>query len=244
MVLHTTTSTKPNTIPKLSAAWAVMFGLVNRHRAASTLVAALVTLLSIPTTNTKSFMEKVATIEAKARTRGMLNVLDDVGRLKDLSAKDDGESFVFENATSVHMNTDATVADANLPSESIKQNHSTSAPVLEDGHNVTVSEPIRPPWAALCAVMRDEDLYVDEWTDYHLALGFEHIFIYESHPNFTLSEWYTERVAQEGDVVPHNMSTAHRVHLTHRVLPDTGNVQELVNGECLDKLRALDDPPK
>jgi hypothetical protein len=50
-------------------------------------------------------------------------------------------------------------------------------------------------------------------------------------------------VAQEGDDVPRNMSTANQVHLTHRVLPDTGNVQELVYGECLDKLRALDDPP-
>jgi hypothetical protein len=50
---------------------------------------------------------------------------------------------------------------------------------------------VNKPWAALCAVMRDEDLYINEWTDYHLALGFQHIFIYDSHPNFTLSEWHT-----------------------------------------------------
>jgi hypothetical protein len=34
------------------------------------------------------------------------------------------------------------------------------------------------------------------------------------------------------------------IHLIHRVLPDTGSVQELVYGECLERLRALPIPPK
>jgi Glycosyl transferase family 2 len=174
----------------------------------------------------------------------MLSVLDDVGRFKDLSAEDDGNSNVSGNATIAHVSPEDIGVVANLSSEGINQNHSPIVPVLEDWQNVTVPETIRPPWAALCAVMRDEDLYINEWTDYHLALGFEHIFIYDSHPNFTLSEWYSKRVEQEGKNVPHNLSTANRLHLTHRVLPDTGNVQELVNGECLDNLRALDNPPK
>jgi hypothetical protein len=214
-----------------------MLRWVNRHRAAFTIVAALISLLQIIKTNTNSFIvKKDATVEENPRTRGMLlSGLDDVGRLKD-----DGGSNVFENATTIlHMNPDETVVAANLSSGDIEQRHSTtSAPVL------TMPEAIRPPWAALCAVVRDNDLYMNEWTDYHLALGFEHIFIYDSDPNFSLFEWYTKRVEQEGDSVPDNMSTANRVHLTPRVLPDTGWVQALVYGECLDKLRALDDPPK
>jgi Glycosyl transferase family 2 len=130
--------------------------------------------------------------------------------------------------------------DTSLPVEGLDMNNNSSLEELSQNQTENGDK----PWAALCAVMRDEDLYVNEWTNYHLALGFEHIFIYDSHPNFTLSEWYSKRVEQEGNNLPHNMSTANRVHLTHRVLPDTGKVQELVYGECLDKLRALDDPPK
>jgi Glycosyl transferase family 2 len=132
--------------------------------------------------------------------------------------------------------------DTSLPMERFDMVGNSSLEELPVAQNET--ENLDKPWAAICAVMRDEDLYISEWTDYHLALGFKHIFIYDSHPNFTLSEWYANRVEQEGDHVPHSVSTANRVHLTHRVLPDTGNVQDLVYGECLDKLRALDDPPK
>jgi Glycosyl transferase family 2 len=131
--------------------------------------------------------------------------------------------------------------DTSLPMERFDIGNS-SLEELPVAQNET--ENLDKPWAAICAVMRDEDLYISEWTDYHLALGFKHIFIYDSHPNFTLSEWYASRVEQEGDHVPHSVSTANRVHLTPRVLPATGKVQELVYGKCLDKLRALDDPPK
>jgi hypothetical protein len=128
-----------------------MFAWVNRRRrrAAFAIVAALVSLLSVLTTNIDSFVEKDATIEAKARTRGMLRMFDDEEQLPE----EDGESTVFENVTIEHMDPDNNVVTGKLSSESIEQNHSTSASILEDRHNVTVSETIRPPWAALCAVM-------------------------------------------------------------------------------------------
>uniref|UniRef100_A0A7S3DQ55 Glycosyltransferase family 92 protein n=1 Tax=Entomoneis paludosa TaxID=265537 RepID=A0A7S3DQ55_9STRA len=44
--------------------------------------------------------------------------------------------------------------------------------------------------AAICAVQKDEDLYLDEWVDYHLALGFSDIYIYDNsnHPE-KLQAW-------------------------------------------------------
>ena len=33
---------------------------------------------------------------------------------------------------------------------------------------------------ALCAIARHEEDYLAEWIDYHLALGFDHIFIYDN----------------------------------------------------------------
>lgn len=34
--------------------------------------------------------------------------------------------------------------------------------------------------AAICCLARDEEAYIDEWVDYHLALGFSEIFIYDN----------------------------------------------------------------
>lgn len=118
-------------------------------------------------------------------------------------------------------------------------------------------EQSRPPWAALCAVMRDEDRYIDEWVDYHLAIGFEHIYIYDSHPNYTLHTWYQNRIQSEYITMMDSntttttttttnitSTTSSRIHLTNRILPDQGKVQEIVYGECLETLRELSDPPK
>jgi hypothetical protein len=74
------------------------------------------------------------------------------------------------------------------------QNLTSDNPTNATSNSTTpVSSPSSPPWAALCAVMRDEDRYIDEWADYHLALGFEQLHIYDSHPNFTLARWYEWR---------------------------------------------------
>lgn len=34
--------------------------------------------------------------------------------------------------------------------------------------------------AAVCGIARDEDRYIVEWLAYHLAIGFEHIFLYDN----------------------------------------------------------------
>jgi Glycosyl transferase family 2 len=122
----------------------------------------------------------------------------------------------------------------------------TSTGTTNDSPNTNTSTRSTKPWAALCAVMRDEDRYIDEWVDYHLALGFEQVHIYDSHPNFTLAQWYEKRLHTED--TNDNSNTIDRIHLSHRVLPDTGTdagkVQEIVYGECIEHLRSLPNPPK
>lgn len=37
--------------------------------------------------------------------------------------------------------------------------------------------------AVICAIALNEDLYLDEWITYHIALGFAHIYLYDNTPN-------------------------------------------------------------
>eukprot|EP00977_Amphora_coffeiformis_P016977 scaffold5383_cov222-Amphora_coffeaeformis.AAC.18 len=46
------------------------------------------------------------------------------------------------------------------------------------------------PWAAICAMAKGEELYIDEWITYHRSLGFEGIYIYDKSENGTLGQLY------------------------------------------------------
>ena len=49
--------------------------------------------------------------------------------------------------------------------------------------------------AAMCLVVKNETLYLDEWTDFHIGLGFTSIFIYDTSPSPdpSIIEWYKRR---------------------------------------------------
>jgi len=49
-----------------------------------------------------------------------------------------------------------------------------------------------PSDAVICAIALEEDLYIDEWIKYHLALGFAHIYIYDN--GETLQDKKSDRV--------------------------------------------------
>ena len=44
----------------------------------------------------------------------------------------------------------------------------------------TVTRRVLPTDAVICAIALHEDLYIDEWIQYHLALGFSHIYIHDN----------------------------------------------------------------
>jgi hypothetical protein len=43
--------------------------------------------------------------------------------------------------------------------------------------------------AAICAIVKNEDTYVDEWSRYHLSLEFNEIILYDKSENGTLKQW-------------------------------------------------------
>ena len=43
-------------------------------------------------------------------------------------------------------------------------------------------------YACLCAIAKDEDLDIREWAEYHLLIGFEHIYIYDNNSHNSLAE--------------------------------------------------------
>lgn len=44
---------------------------------------------------------------------------------------------------------------------------------------------------AICAIAKDENAYVLEWAAYHLALGFDHIFLYDNMSRSSLAEVFS-----------------------------------------------------
>jgi len=54
-------------------------------------------------------------------------------------------------------------------------------------HNETV---------AICLIVRNETIYMDEWVDFHIALGFAPIFVYDNAdvPDLELQAWHERRI--------------------------------------------------
>ena len=48
--------------------------------------------------------------------------------------------------------------------------------------------------AVICVIALHEELYIDEWIQYHLALGFSHIYIYDNSDTNTLATKQSDRV--------------------------------------------------
>lgn len=67
-----------------------------------------------------------------------------------------------------------------------------------------VPEPLETPKktpdsAAICLIASNEEYYLDEWLDYHLGIGFQHIYIYDN-SNDLGNGWLDRRPRLEGKV--------------------------------------------
>ena len=47
--------------------------------------------------------------------------------------------------------------------------------------------------AVVCTIQTKEEAYIDEWVDYHLAIGFKMIYIYDNSDNYDLRNWGNQR---------------------------------------------------
>jgi hypothetical protein len=48
------------------------------------------------------------------------------------------------------------------------------------------------PSSILCVVAKEEEVFLSEFVDYHLALGFDHIFVYDNTADNDLAQWGNE----------------------------------------------------
>jgi Glycosyl transferase family 2 len=55
--------------------------------------------------------------------------------------------------------------------------------------------------AAICAIVLEEDAYIQEWVDYHLGLGFDFIYIFDNSENFDLKGWGAEQQTEQVRVI-------------------------------------------
>ena len=65
----------------------------------------------------------------------------------------------------------------------------------EDGPIQVLSPPKSDANVAICLIVKNETVYLDEWIDYHIALGFAPIFIYDNmlYEDIGLAMWYQMR---------------------------------------------------
>jgi hypothetical protein len=47
--------------------------------------------------------------------------------------------------------------------------------------------------AAICCLAENDEAYIDEWVDYHRAIGFDHIYIYDPSQPSDLKQWGEEK---------------------------------------------------
>ena len=65
---------------------------------------------------------------------------------------------------------------------------SSTVPVAALARNTGQNESV-----AICCLAGDDEAYIDEWVDYHYAIGFEHIYIYDPSDRFYLQQWGEEK---------------------------------------------------
>jgi hypothetical protein len=67
--------------------------------------------------------------------------------------------------------------------------HSVDSPCRLHRPRPPLGPPASTETAAVCAIVRDEQLYLEEWVLYHLGLGFHHIYLYDNSQLQTAASW-------------------------------------------------------
>lgn len=51
--------------------------------------------------------------------------------------------------------------------------------------------------AAVCAIVKDEEIYLEEWIDYHLLIGFQHIFLIDNNDDDGLEDFLSSYILNQ-----------------------------------------------
>lgn len=82
--------------------------------------------------------------------------------------------------------------------------------------------------------MKDAENYFEEWLDYHFAMGFDSIYIYDNSPSFELKNWYGNT---------RNHATFGNVEVLHWVDESVQN-QNHAYADCVEKFGRSKTGPK
>lgn len=87
---------------------------------------------------------------------------------------------------------------------------------------------------AICVLMKDAENYFEEWLDYHFAMGFDAIYIYDNSPSFELKNWHGNT---------RNHATFGNVEVLHWLDDSVGN-QNHAYADCVEKFGRSETGPK
>ena len=81
-------------------------------------------------------------------------------------------------------------SDGTSPSDGPSPSYSQSPSY---GSAQVTDAPLPSETAVICVVAKDEESYIDEFVDYHHALGFSKIFVYDNSDAFEMKQWATAK---------------------------------------------------
>lgn len=88
--------------------------------------------------------------------------------------------------------------------------------------------------ATLCAVVKDQQLkYIDEWADYHMALGFTGMRIYDNTDDFALKDWGKDKPYSDQIKLIHFLPD-----VTHNITRFPGCKSEAQSAAYMDCVKA------
>lgn len=68
-----------------------------------------------------------------------------------------------------------------------------------------------------CVIIKNEEAYLDEWIDYHRAVGFTHFYIYDNSYHFDLQQWAEEQKDYGRPVTVYHMPGNSKQHSAYHV---------------------------
>ena len=84
------------------------------------------------------------------------------------------------------------IDSANISKIPLNDLYTTPTPHLGHQFNTAMKELLpekERKKTAMCSIVKNEEAYIDEWVDYHHALGFDNFYIYDNTDDFEMEQW-------------------------------------------------------
>mmetsp|Transcript_7232 Transcript_7232/g.14835 ORF Transcript_7232/g.14835 Transcript_7232/m.14835 type:complete len:357 (-) Transcript_7232:52-1122(-) len=96
----------------------------------------------------------------------------------------------------LNVDTLATSLSQVIPTSLTASNATTTTKTHANPNAIRVYAPSNSTsTVAVCLIVKEELLYIDEWMDFHISLGFSPIYVYDNSANFEMHDWLENRRA-------------------------------------------------